>query len=78
MRVLHILNDVTDQGNGIVNTAVDLATEQAARDATQDGAECPVAIACDFVTCQRSDASTAPCASTSPGCALHSTSSPMA
>jgi len=29
MRVLHILNDVTDQGNGIVNTAVDLAAEQA-------------------------------------------------
>jgi glycosyltransferase involved in cell wall biosynthesis len=28
MRVLHILNDVTDQGNGIVNTAVDLAIEQ--------------------------------------------------
>ena len=29
MRVLHILNDVTDRGNGIVNTAVDLALEQA-------------------------------------------------
>lgn len=29
MRVLHILNDVTDLGNGIVNTAVDLAIEQA-------------------------------------------------
>jgi glycosyltransferase involved in cell wall biosynthesis len=29
MRVLHILNDITDQGNGIVNTAVDLAVEQA-------------------------------------------------
>ena len=29
MRVLHILNDVTDRGNGIVNTAVDLAMEQA-------------------------------------------------
>lgn len=29
MRVLHILNDVTDRGNGIVNTAVDLAVEQA-------------------------------------------------
>ena len=29
MRVLHILNDVTDLGNGIVNTAVDLALEQA-------------------------------------------------
>jgi glycosyltransferase involved in cell wall biosynthesis len=28
MRVLHILNDVTDRGNGIVNTAVDLAVEQ--------------------------------------------------
>ena len=28
MRVLHILNDVTDRGNGIVNTAVDLAIEQ--------------------------------------------------
>ena len=28
MRVLHILNDVTDRGNGIVNTAVDLAMEQ--------------------------------------------------
>jgi len=26
---LHILNDVTDRGNGIVNTAVDLAIEQA-------------------------------------------------
>jgi glycosyltransferase involved in cell wall biosynthesis len=29
MKVLHILNDVTDRGNGIVNTAVDLAMEQA-------------------------------------------------
>jgi len=29
MRILHILNDVTDRGNGIVNTAVDLAIEQA-------------------------------------------------
>jgi glycosyltransferase involved in cell wall biosynthesis len=29
MRVLHILNDVTDRGNGIVNAAVDLAIEQA-------------------------------------------------
>ena len=29
MRVLHILNDVRDLGNGIVNTAVDLAIEQA-------------------------------------------------
>ena len=29
MRVLHILNDLTDRGNGIVNTAVDLAMEQA-------------------------------------------------
>src|ERR1700751_1879789 len=29
MRVLHILNDVTDRGNGIVNTVVDLAIEQA-------------------------------------------------
>lgn len=29
MRVLHVLNDVTDRGNGIVNTAVDLAVEQA-------------------------------------------------
>lgn len=29
MRVLHILNDVTDRGNGIVNSAVDLAIEQA-------------------------------------------------
>jgi len=29
MRVLHILNDVTDRGNGIVNLAVDLAIEQA-------------------------------------------------
>jgi glycosyltransferase involved in cell wall biosynthesis len=28
MRILHILNDVTDRGNGIVNTAVDLAIEQ--------------------------------------------------
>jgi glycosyltransferase involved in cell wall biosynthesis len=28
MRILHILNDVTDRGNGIVNTAVDLAMEQ--------------------------------------------------
>jgi glycosyltransferase involved in cell wall biosynthesis len=29
MRVLHILNNVTDRGNGIVNSAVDLAVEQA-------------------------------------------------
>ncbi|HUA98557.1 MAG TPA: glycosyltransferase family 4 protein [Terracidiphilus sp.] len=29
MRVVHILNDVTGRGNGIVNTAVDLALEQA-------------------------------------------------
>jgi glycosyltransferase involved in cell wall biosynthesis len=29
MRVLHILNDVTDRGNGIVNTAVDFAIEEA-------------------------------------------------
>jgi glycosyltransferase involved in cell wall biosynthesis len=29
MKVLHILNDVTDRGNGIVNAAVDLAMEQA-------------------------------------------------
>jgi glycosyltransferase involved in cell wall biosynthesis len=29
MRILHILNDVTDRGNGIVNAAVDLAVEQA-------------------------------------------------
>jgi glycosyltransferase involved in cell wall biosynthesis len=29
MRILHILNDVTDRGNGIVNTAVDLAVEEA-------------------------------------------------
>ena len=29
MRVLHIMNDVTDRGNGIVNAAVDLALEQA-------------------------------------------------
>ncbi len=29
MRVLHVLNDVTDRGNGIVNAAVDLAMEQA-------------------------------------------------
>jgi len=29
VRVLHILNDVTDRGNGIVNAAVDLAVEQA-------------------------------------------------
>ena len=28
MRILHILNDVTGRGNGIVNTAVDLALEQ--------------------------------------------------
>ncbi len=28
MRILHILNDVTDQGNGIVNAATDLAIEQ--------------------------------------------------
>src|SRR5580698_3729378 len=34
MRVLHILNDVTDRGNGIVNTAVDLAMEQAREGAT--------------------------------------------
>src|SRR5580658_1713429 len=31
MRVLHILNDLTDRGNGIVNTAVDLAIEQSQR-----------------------------------------------
>lgn len=31
MRILHILNDVTSLGNGIVNTAVDLALEQAKR-----------------------------------------------
>ena len=29
MRVVHILNDVTSLGNGIVNTAVDIALEQA-------------------------------------------------
>lgn len=29
MQILHILNDVTSLGNGIVNTAVDLAIEQA-------------------------------------------------
>jgi glycosyltransferase involved in cell wall biosynthesis len=29
MRVLHLVNDVTDRGNGIVNAAVDLAMEQA-------------------------------------------------
>ena len=29
MRVLHILNDVSDRGNGIVNAAVGLALEQA-------------------------------------------------
>jgi glycosyltransferase involved in cell wall biosynthesis len=29
VRFLHILNDVTDRGNGIVNAAVDLAVEQA-------------------------------------------------
>jgi glycosyltransferase involved in cell wall biosynthesis len=29
VRILHILNDVTDRGNGIVNAAVDLALEQA-------------------------------------------------
>jgi glycosyltransferase involved in cell wall biosynthesis len=29
VRILHILNDVTDRGNGIVNAAVDLAVEQA-------------------------------------------------
>jgi glycosyltransferase involved in cell wall biosynthesis len=29
MRVLHLLNTVTDRGNGIVNAAVDLAMEQA-------------------------------------------------
>jgi glycosyltransferase involved in cell wall biosynthesis len=34
MRVLHVLNDVTDRGNGIVNTAVDLAMEQAREGAT--------------------------------------------
>src|SRR5580698_5355261 len=28
MRILHILNNVTDRGNGIVNTAIDLAIEQ--------------------------------------------------
>lgn len=31
MRVLHLLNEVTDRGNGIVNTAVDLAIAQAAQ-----------------------------------------------
>ncbi len=40
MRVLHILNDVTDLGNGIVNTAVDLALEQA-----KEGMEVAVASA---------------------------------
>jgi glycosyltransferase involved in cell wall biosynthesis len=40
MRVLHIVNDVTDRGNGIVNTAVDLAMEQA-----QQGLEIAVASA---------------------------------
>ena len=29
MRVLHVLNDLSDRGNGIINTAVDLALEQA-------------------------------------------------
>ena len=29
MRILHILNDVTDRGNGIVNVTVDIAIEQA-------------------------------------------------
>ena len=29
MRILHILNDVTNRGNGIVNVAVDVAIEQA-------------------------------------------------
>jgi len=29
MRILHILNDVTNRGNGIVNAAVDIAIEQA-------------------------------------------------
>jgi glycosyltransferase involved in cell wall biosynthesis len=29
MRILHVLNDVSDRGNGIVNTAVDIAIEQA-------------------------------------------------
>ena len=29
MRILHILNDLTNRGNGIVNVAVDLAIEQA-------------------------------------------------
>jgi glycosyltransferase involved in cell wall biosynthesis len=29
MRIVHIMNDITDLGNGIVNTAVDLAIEQA-------------------------------------------------
>ena len=28
MRILHVMNDVTDRGNGIVNTAIDLAIEQ--------------------------------------------------
>lgn len=31
MRVLHLLNDVTDRGNGIVNAAVDLAIAQTAQ-----------------------------------------------
>lgn len=31
MRVLHILNDVTDKGNGIVNAAIDLAAGQRQR-----------------------------------------------
>jgi glycosyltransferase involved in cell wall biosynthesis len=31
MRVLHILNDLSDKGNGIVNVTVDLACEQAAQ-----------------------------------------------
>jgi len=29
MRILHVLNDVTNRGNGIVNAAVDIAIEQA-------------------------------------------------
>jgi glycosyltransferase involved in cell wall biosynthesis len=29
MRILHVLNDVTDRGNGIVNATVDIAIEQA-------------------------------------------------
>jgi glycosyltransferase involved in cell wall biosynthesis len=31
MRILHILNDVTNRGNGIVNSTVDIAIEQARR-----------------------------------------------